>query len=1003
MSNHEGLSSRHEDNPQEVYDSHKNEAEQLKELQRKRVNAIYSSVLTLISFQERRTPDAKEPLITPYYEKALRTQKQVEQAARKEALTTGEPMKKIEKIPGENPKDRKNYAYLERLDLAIERGGNRLEKRIWQESIKNFAPIIEKENINNKSWTQLKKAFDDDRNGQGLPSVEYTESEMNKDYERLRQNQIDSINSWTEYLSNKETPFPTWFKIYAFDGVIKMGTYNHKYGKYENRDKSTIAPYPKVNPAALALTLDAVNNFFGQDKEKWFTEHTDDDQLNAIVKSGNFGKIYTHFFKEIYKPIPTPERTEDIEGEWFDFYPGQEDELAEASQGTPWCIASKQAGENYLKTNDHTIKDNRARFKLFKLKNESSVDGMSKTACASIRFDTQGRVAEVSGLANNSNQTIEDSLVPVVEQEVFKHPLDPDQHFKEKFRDKKELIRLQDKAKKGEELTLDEYAFLYEKNHGIFTLDTYGGPDLKITELRNTYNLSRLFQNEDADIVDKDLLKKKIECIFRQTNITDISQNLDNLLNYGISIDPIFNVLDSRGISSNLDTLLSHGIGIDSIFNKMDSRGISSNLDTLLSHGIGIDSIFNKMDSYSISNNIDTLLSHGIGIDSIFNKIDHSDISQNLDTLLNHGVSIDSIFGRMDSSGISDNLDTLLSHGISIDLIFSRITAVHALQNIDTLVSNGISVNSIFDKANSIDISNNLDTLLNHGINIDPIFSRMDSSGVLNNLNTLLNHGVSIDSIFNKMDSYSISNNLDTLLNHGISIDSIFNKMDNSDISQNLDNLLNHGISIDSIFNRMSSYDISYNLDLLREHGIPLSSIISKMSIFGLEDHIKTLERNPDNIRSIQKAIYRNIPIESIEQYILENIDIDDFCTKLLDENLDSILGNGSLELTMKAIVEEDLPDTFNKFLDEHPIDYSSMESEIYSHFASEIIESFEDTDYSAKLNDDRIVKLLIGSDLIDNLDALLQVMPIDRIVANMRPADIETYHDELVAHGATL
>ena len=466
MSNHEGLSSRHEDNPQEVYDSHKDEAEQLKELQRKRVNTIYSSVLTLISFQERKTPDAKEPLVTPYYEKALRTQKQAEQAAKKEALTTGEPMKKIEKIPGENPKDRKNYAYLERLDLAIERGGNRLEKKIWQESIKNFAPIIEKENINNKSWTQLKKAFDDDRNGQGLPSVEYTESEMNKDYERLRQNQIDSINSWTEYFSNKETPFPTWFKIYAFDSVIKMGTYNHKYGKYENRDKSTIAPYPRVNPAALALTLDAVNDFFGQDKDKWFTEHTDDDQLNAIVKSGNFGKIYTHFFKEIYKPIPTPERTEDIEGEWFDFYPGQEDELAEASQGTPWCIASTQMGEHYLNTNDHTIKDNKARFKLFKLKNENSIDGMSKTACASIRFDTQGRVAEVSGLANNSNQTIQDSLVPIVEQEVFKHSLDPEQHFKEKFRDKKELIRLQDKAKKGEELTLDEYAFLYEKNHG---------------------------------------------------------------------------------------------------------------------------------------------------------------------------------------------------------------------------------------------------------------------------------------------------------------------------------------------------------------------------------------------------------------------------------------------------------------------------------------------------------------------------------------------------------
>lgn len=515
MPNHEGLPLKAQDNSREAYNSIHDESEYQKELQRKRVNAIYSSVLTLISFQERRTPGAKEPLVTPYYEKALRNQKQTERIAKKEALESGEPVRKIEKIPGESPKDRKNYAYLERLDLAIERGGNKLEKRIWQESIKNFAPIIEKENINNKSWLQLKKAFEDNRKGQDLPSVEYTESEMDKDYERLRQNQIDSINSWTEYLGNKEVSFPTWFKIYAFNSVIKMGRYNQVDGKYENRDKSTIAPYPKVSPAALALTLDAVNDFFGQDKEKWFTEHTDDDQLNAIVKTGNFGKIYTHFFKETYKPIPTPERTEDIKGKWFDFYPGQESELAEAAQGTPWCIASEHQGAYYLKTNEN-ITNNKARFRLFKLENENSIDGMSKTACASIRFDTQGRVAEISGLENGLSQTVEDSLIPIVEQEALKYPLNPEKHFKEKFRDKKELIRLQDKAKKGEDLTLDEYAFLYEKNREIFTLETHNGPDLKIAELRNIYNLSRLLHDEDKDTINQDLLTQKLECVLEK-------------------------------------------------------------------------------------------------------------------------------------------------------------------------------------------------------------------------------------------------------------------------------------------------------------------------------------------------------------------------------------------------------------------------------------------------------------------------------------------------------
>jgi len=65
------------------------------------------------------------------------------------------------------------------------------------------------------------------------------------------------------------------------------------------------------------------------------------------------------------------------------------------------------------------------------LENESSVDGMSKTACASIRFNTEGKVDEISGLKNGDRQTVEDSLIPIVEQEVLKYPLNPEKHFKE--------------------------------------------------------------------------------------------------------------------------------------------------------------------------------------------------------------------------------------------------------------------------------------------------------------------------------------------------------------------------------------------------------------------------------------------------------------------------------------------------------------------------------------------------------------------------------------------
>ena len=947
---------------------------------------------------------------------------------KKEAFEAGEPVRKIEKIPGENPKDRKNYAYLERLDLAIERGGNKLEKRIWQESIKNFAPIIEKENINNKSWIQLKKAFDDNRKGQDLPPAEYTESEMNKDYERLRQNQIDSINSWTEYLSNKETPFPTWFKIYAFDSVIKMGTYNHKDGKYENRDKSTIAPYPKVNPAALALTLDAVNDFFGQDKEKWFTEHTDDDQLNAIVKSGNFGKIYTHFFKEIYKPIPTPERTGDIKGQWFDFYPGQESELAEAAQGTPWCIASEHQGAYYLKTNLN-IANNKARFRLFKLENESSVDGMSKTACASIRFSTKGEVVEVSGLKNGSRQTIEDSLIPIVEQEVLKYPLNPEKHFKEKFKDKKELIRLQDKAKKGEELTLDEYVFLYEKNREIFTLDTYKGPDLKIAELRNIYNLSRLLQGEDKNAVDQDLLIQKLECVFEKTSSNDIVANFDTLLEKGFDINTILNKMDSHGISCHidillekgidinaifnrlnsddisqtLDTLLEKGFDINTIFNKLDSHGISYNVDTFLEKGIDINTIFNKLNSYGVSQNLNILLENGIDINTIFNKLDSYNISRTLNALLENGIDINTIFNKLDSYDITKNLAILLENGIDVNVIFDKLDSYDITKNLDTFLEKGIDFNTIFNKLGSYGISQNLNTLLKNGINVNVIFDKLDSYDITKSLNTLLENGIDINIIFDKLDSYGVSYHLDTLLENGIDINVAFNKLDSYGVSQNLNTLLENGVDVNRVLNRLNSGSVSLNFELLANHNIPINLLISKMNLQGIESHLDTIQTDPVDIKAAQSVIYRDVIIDGIEEFFLENINYDVIYDKVLENQLDSVIKGGNLELAMNKVIEKTLSDGLKTFLEQHPTDFNDIKPELYSKLVSEFIESYIDSDEVARLNDDRAIRSLVGPDLIYNLNNLLQIMPIDRIVANMRPADIETYHDELVAHGATL
>ena len=175
------------------------------------------------------------------------------------------------------------------------------------------------------------------------------------------------------------------------------------------------------------------------------------------------------------------------------------------------------------------------------------------------------------------------------------------------------------------------------------------------------------------------------------------------------------------------------------------------------------------------------------------------------------------------------------------------------------------------------------------------------------------------------------------------------------------------------------------------------------MNLQGIETHLDIIQSDPANIKPAQSVIYHDIFIGGIENFILENISEDVIIDKILDNQLDSVIKGGNLELAMKKEIEEELPDNLKTFLEQHPIDFNSIKLELYSKLASEFIESYVDSDDFAKMNDDRITRSLIGPDLIYNLNNLLQVMPIDRIVANMRSDDIETYHDELVAHGATL
>ena len=633
-------------------------------------NEIGSKVLTLVGFESR-----NKDIVNSSFEKAR---------------------KQNEKLPGKN-NERRNFAYLSRLNNMVEKHGDALEQKLWAASAENL--VMDYEDIPDAYWKQQEQILRD--NGQGR---ELSRDEKEKLAEDLIEKQRESINTWSNYLGDKDCPYPLWFKVYAFDGVSKMGLINKETKEFEKRDKSTVASFPTLDPEVLAKVYRNINEFYGVDKEDWLAQHPDDEKLVSLVKSGNFPKLYAKELFETKTIIKTPEKPEDIEGDWFTYQLGDEDELAKAAEGTGWCIADPNVAHNYLEYGNYGYSRNegideesnsKAKFIIFKLKAPNSLDGYSTNGVASIRLDPDGKVTEVSGL--NEGQAIEDSLIPTVKEKVLSLP--GGKEFLQKFEDKQTLIRLDHKLQNGEDLTKEELSFLYELDRPIATLDTYNSKDPRITELRKKYDLEYAFE-KGVDV------NKMVASL----GSYDLMQNLDTFIKHDVNINIIVSNLEPKDVARNLDTLLKHGADIDNIVSNMTSIGIAGKLDTLLDHGvnININELVSDLGSYETAFYLDTLLKHGadIDVDELVSDLESYEITHNLDTLLKHGADMDVILSGMKPNQIAHNLDTLLKHGAEIDIdeLVSSLDVDDLPDDLDNLLKHGADVNQITRKLKERDI-----------------------------------------------------------------------------------------------------------------------------------------------------------------------------------------------------------------------------------------------------------------------------------------------------------
>ena len=677
-----------------------------------------------------------------------------------------------EKLPGKN-NERRNLAYLSRLDRIIKKHGDKAEQKIWEASAESV--VMDFEDIPDSYWKQQEQILRD--NGQGR---ELSRSEKEILADDLIEKQRESITSWTNYLGDKNCPYPLWFKVYAFDGISKMSNaLNLDDANYDRRDHTTALSFPKLNAEILAKVYRQINNFYGVDKEDWLKKNSDDEKLVSLVKSANFPKLYAKELLDTKVILKTPERAEDVHGDWFEYKLGDEEEIADLAEGTRWCVVDPNVAHNYLTYGqfinpgeDNNYDDDdwedddqteypEAKFIIFRLEDPNSPGVYASNGSASIRLDPDGMVAEVSGLGEG--QAIEDALVPTVKKKTLSLP--GGEKYLQKFDDKQTLIRLDKKMKKGQDLTKEELSFLYELDRPIATLDTYNRRDPRIPELKEKYNV-------------------------------------EYALEKGLDIDKIISSLGPNTLIQNLDSLIKYGVDIDNITSNIDSYDIAANLDTLLDHGANIDvnELASELDTYYVLENLDAFLDNGANIDvnELASELNSYDIFENLDTLLKNGADIDLIVGKMKSHDIVYSLDFFLNHGANI--------------NINKLVSN----------LSEEDIAKKLDILLERGADIDNIINCMDSDDIAKNLNHLLRCGADVYNIAYNLDLDNISFHLDTLLEHGADINHIVNDMDSYEITIILDALLQHGADVNLITEKLSKKEIEDNIDILREYGANL-------------------------------------------------------------------------------------------------------------------------------------------------------------------------------------
>ena len=164
----------------------------------------------------------------------------------------GRAVKREEEISGEkvrNDPAERIEAYMDRLENIFLNPDERKRERnleMFRDKIYD-ALIVKPENFP-ESYFELQKRGARER-GQAVEEI--LESVREQMMDVAIQGQKASLDAWVDYLTEEDVAYPSWFKYYVWNQIIKLSQFDKERGEFKKRTDTTVARFPDVHRAAL--------------------------------------------------------------------------------------------------------------------------------------------------------------------------------------------------------------------------------------------------------------------------------------------------------------------------------------------------------------------------------------------------------------------------------------------------------------------------------------------------------------------------------------------------------------------------------------------------------------------------------------------------------------------------------------------------------------------------------------------------------------------------------